>query len=112
MNKKIYERIELIKQGQVPLNYKKHENFKIPNEWDIFDLGEIMNFKNGLNYGKNDIGEEIKILGVGDFKKNFYLDTTNLKKIEYSNLDESYLLEKGDLIFVRSNGNKELIGRV
>lgn len=93
--------------------YKNIKGFGlIPNHWDVLDLGNIMNFKNGLNYGKNDVGEEIKILGVGDFQKNFYVNTCDLNKIKYSDLDENYLLEKGDLIFVRSNGNKELIGRV
>ncbi len=84
----------------------------IPSDWGGLDLGNIMSFKNGLNYGKNDDGEEIKILGVGDFQKNFYLNTGDLNKIKYSDLNENYLLENGDLIFVRSNGNKELIGRV
>lgn len=93
--------------------YKNIKGFGvIPNHWDVLDLGNIMSFKNGLNYGKNDTGEEIKILGVGDFQKNFYLNTSDLNKIKYSDLDENYLLENGDLIFVRSNGNKELIGRV
>lgn len=93
--------------------YKKIKGIGwIPNEWDILELGNIMSFKNGLNYGKNDTGEEIKILGVGDFQKTFYLNTDNLNKIKYSDLDENYLLKNGDLIFVRSNGNKELIGRV
>lgn len=112
MNKEIAKRIEIIKKCNTPIYYKKQDDFIIPNEWDIVHLGNMMDFKNGLNYGKNDIGEEIKILGVGDFKTNFYLDTNDLKKIECSNFDENYLLENGDLIFVRSNGNKELIGRV
>ncbi|NFO15081.1 hypothetical protein FDB34_12915 [Clostridium botulinum] len=112
LNKEIAKRIEIIKKCNTPIYYKKQDDFIIPNEWDIVHLGNMMDFKNGLNYGKNDIGEEIKILGVGDFKTNFYLDTNDLKKIECSNFDENYLLENGDLIFVRSNGNKELIGRV
>ncbi|WP_297422792.1 restriction endonuclease subunit S [Clostridium sp.] len=112
MNNEIAERIQLIKEGNVPEGYRNHSDFKAPNDWDVLDLGKIMNFKNGLNYGKNDVGEEIKILGVGDFQKNFYLNTNDLNKIKYSDLDMNYLLENGDLIFVRSNGNKELIGRV
>ncbi|MZK52049.1 restriction endonuclease subunit S [Clostridium beijerinckii] len=112
MNKEIAERIELINQGRIPKGYKENNNLKIPNEWNVLNLGNIMDFKNGLNYGKNDVGEEIKILGVGDFQKNFYLKTSDLNKIKYSDLDKNYLLENGDLIFVRSNGNKELIGRV
>lgn len=112
MNNEIAERIQMIKEGKMPVGYEKYGDFEVPNDWDVLDLGKIMNFKNGLNYGKNDVGEEIKILGVGDFQKNFYLNTRELNKIKYSDLDENYLLENGDLVFVRSNGNKELIGRV
>lgn len=112
LNSDIVERISLIRQGKVPKSYKEYNNFIIPHEWDLLKFGEIAEFKNGLNYGENDKGKSIKIVGVGDFKKLFYLDTRELSKIEFSNLGNDYLLKDGDLIFVRSNGNKELIGRV
>lgn len=85
----------------------------LPNGWENTVLSQIMDFKNGLNFTKSNNGEAIKIVGVGDFK-----DLTELKSTE--NLDIVYvdntikneeLLKNGDLLLVRSNGNKELIGR-
>lgn len=76
-------------------------------------LSEIMDFKNGLNFTKSDNGEKIKIVGVSDFKDLAELSSTeNLDVISISSkIKDDELLKDGDLLFVRSNGNKELIGR-
>ena len=36
--------------------------------WDIIQMGQLGNFKNGLNYSKGEIGKPLKIIGVGDFQ--------------------------------------------
>lgn len=75
-------------------------------------LGDIAELKNGLNYNKGEKGNLIKILGVGDFKDRFRISTESLQTIETNApVKDEYLLEQGDIIFVRSNGNKQLIGR-
>lgn len=85
----------------------------VPNGWRNSTLGQIASFKNGLNFNKTDNGERIKIVGVGDFKGLTELKSTD--SLEYVQVDnkvtEDELLKSGDLLFVRSNGNKELIGR-
>lgn len=85
----------------------------VPNGWRNSTLGQIASFKNGLNFNKADNGERIKIVGVGDFKGLTELKSTD--SLEYVQVDnkvtEDELLKSGDLLFVRSNGNKELIGR-
>lgn len=81
--------------------------------WKICSLADFGSLKNGLNYTKNESGQSIKCLGVGDFK-NFYrlTDIESLTTLSLTSLPtQEYLLKNGDLIFVRSNGNKELIGR-
>lgn len=81
--------------------------------WKICSLADFGSLKNGLNYTKNESGQNIKCLGVGDFK-NFYrlTDIESLATLSLTSLpSQEYLLKNGDLIFVRSNGNKELIGR-
>lgn len=84
-----------------------------PKEWLHVSLGKIMTFKNGLNFTKADSGESIKIVGVGDFKDRSELRSTqHLGRIQVANqIKEDELLSNGDLLFVRSNGNKDLIGR-
>lgn len=85
----------------------------LPVDWTQHRLGEIASFKNGLNFTRSDSGEAIKIVGVSDFKDRSQLDDTGgLATIRVSEkVRDGELLEAGDLLFVRSNGNRELIGR-
>lgn len=81
--------------------------------WEVEKLGLLGEFKNGLNYSKSDNGIIIKILGVSDFKDFWQIsDYKSLSLIEVETLpSDGFLLENGDLLFVRSNGNKDLVGR-
>jgi type I restriction enzyme S subunit len=84
-----------------------------PKGWKTSFLSNHGNFKNGLNFAKGESGVSLKYLGVGDFKS---LDSISrldkLGVIELSKLPmQDYFLEKGDIVFVRSNGNKALVGR-
>jgi type I restriction enzyme S subunit len=81
--------------------------------WEPQRLGDIATFKNGLNFTAADQGEAIKIVGVSDFKHHTQLaNTDGLSTIRASKqLRDDELLAAGDLLFVRSNGNKSLIGR-
>lgn len=55
----------------------------------------------------------INCLGVGDFKDNDYIrDTSILPTISLSDTPSNdYMLKDGDIVFVRSNGNKTMVGR-
>lgn len=93
-----------------------YETFGDPLEnskrWNVGTLSEYANFKNGLNFTPADDGNKIKCLGVGDFKSNRYIKTENLPEINIVEaVSEEYRLKDGDIILVRSNGNKALIGR-
>lgn len=81
--------------------------------WTSYSLGEIASFKNGLNFTRSDAGEAVKIVGVSDFKDRARLESSDqLATIQIAGaLRDDELLQTGDLLFVRSNGNKELIGR-
>jgi len=75
-------------------------------------MGKLGNFKNGLNYEKGDKGKVLKFIGVGDFQNNKYLSSSSiLSTIELESISEEYLLKDEDIVFVRSNGNKNLVGR-
>jgi type I restriction enzyme S subunit len=81
--------------------------------WNTDSLVNFGYFKNGLNYGKGESGIKVKYLGVGDFKSHSKIsDLSSLSTIHLHSLPSSdYFLQDGDILFVRSNGNKELIGR-
>jgi len=81
--------------------------------WEKVSLSEYGSFKNGLNFNTTEAGVKIKYLGVGDFKSKSRIDNAeSLSDIELNSLpNDSYLLNDGDLVFVRSNGNRALVGR-
>lgn len=93
-----------------------YEMFGDPMEnekgWEVKKLGEIGEFKNGLNFSKDENGHSIKFLGVSDFQNKKSIASDQLDCISLSEcVQEDYLLKTGDIVFVRSNGKKELIGR-
>lgn len=78
----------------------------------ITKLGTIAKFKNGLNYKEATVGDTVSIVGVANFKDNKSPKWDDVKNITIKkNVDDSYLLHKNDLLTVRSNGSRELVGR-
>lgn len=78
----------------------------------ITKLGTIAQFKNGLNYKKSTQGIDISIVGVADFKENKSPEWDKVQNIKINeHVDDSFLLHKNDLVTVRSNGSRELVGR-
>lgn len=84
-----------------------------PYGWDTSDLINLGECKNGMNFHTNDSGVVIHCLGVGDFKDlSLIEDTSKLPTISLNEMpSDDYLLANGDIVFVRSNGNKALVGR-
>lgn len=84
-----------------------------PKAWKITSLSSHGTFKNGLNFGKGESGVSLRYLGVGNFKALASIDDVNsLGSIALNSMPaDDYLLRNGDLVFVRSNGNKALVGR-
>jgi len=86
---------------------------KNENCWETKSLAKFGSLKNGLNYTKDEQGVGIRCLGVGDFKEHSKL--TNIESLPLIQLtsapSDDYYLNDGDLVFVRSNGNRELVGR-
>lgn len=82
-------------------------------EGQLIHLGYIANMKNGLNFNIAPNGKPLKFLGVGDFKDYFVLDREDMFSDIFidEEIDEDYMLKDGDIVFVRSNGSKELVGR-
>ena len=81
--------------------------------WHVKPLLEIGSCKNGMNFHYEDNGVEINCLGVGDFKDHTTInDTSLLPTVSLNEMPyDEYLLKDDDIVFVRSNGNKSLVGR-
>jgi type I restriction enzyme S subunit len=65
-----------------------------------------------VNYDKSSFGEGIKVINVGDFGQHLISPLDDLGQIRPEGIvrDEHHLRD-GDILFVRSNGNRQLIGR-
>lgn len=84
-----------------------------PKGWGVTSLLEYGSFKNGMNFTKGESGASLRCLGVGNFKSLATITCmNNIGKIELNTPpSDEYLLKDGDIVFVRSNGNKALVGR-
>ena len=82
-------------------------------DWPTKPLLDMGQCKNGMNFHYDDEGVEINCLGVGDFKDFSIIDNTDeLPRVSLNEMpSEEYLLKDDDIVFVRSNGNKALVGR-
>lgn len=84
-----------------------------PLGWQVKPFLDSGNCKNGMNFSATETGVELQYLGVGDFKDLSKIeDVNNLGKVSLNKMPSTeYLLQDGDIVFVRSNGNKALVGR-
>ena len=101
---------ELVKSQFIEMFGDPIENEK---GWRTIPLLQTGKCKNGMNYSSKDCGVEMHCLGVADFQDNAVIDDMSVLPMvslkESSNTD--YLLQNGDIVFVRSNGNRALVGR-
>ena len=84
-----------------------------PMGWPVQRMGALGELKNGMNFSSRDEGLRIRSLGVGDFQD--YDRIENVEELSLISLNEmpsrDYLLKNGDIVFVRSTGNRALVGR-
>src|SRR3546814_17628906 len=75
-------------------------------------LGELAEFKNGLNFTRQSKGQTLRIVGVGDFQDHTVVPTDALQSVTIDGkLSDDYLIRRDDILTVRSNGIKDLVGR-
>lgn len=80
--------------------------------WQTRKLGELGTFRNGLNFAADARGEGLAIVGVRDFQDHSFVRFETLEQLDPRALGTpESLIRKNDILFVRSNGNRELIGR-
>lgn len=80
--------------------------------WTDEPLGEIAEFKNGLNFSQSSKGQSVRVVGVGNFGENYIVPLADLQSVTIDDeLDENYEIREHDLLTVRSNGSNDLVGR-
>lgn len=84
----------------------------IPSEWDVIKLGNLFDFKNGINAGKESYGSGVKFINVMEVIYNDYI-TPDLIPGTVQISDEQkelYLVKDGDVLFNRTSETVEEIG--
>jgi len=80
--------------------------------WVEKKLGEVSEFKNGLNYNKSSGGQTLPVVGVADFQDNYFVPLSELQSATIDgDLADNYAIQPNDILTVRSNGSKHLVGR-
>ena len=80
-------------------------------KWEKVRLGDIADFSNGINFSKEDYAKGVKLIGVSNFADNYFPKYGELEEVKDDVVRDKDYLKDGDIVFVRSNGNKELVGR-
>lgn len=76
-------------------------------------LGQVADFRNGVNFSQADEGSGIPILKVKDFGTRHAVPIEGLDELERGRLSvpQNQMLVPNDIVIIRSNGNRELVGR-
>lgn len=81
-------------------------------KWEEKKLGELLEFKNGINASKEQYGKGIKFINVLDVLNNDYITYDNI--IGKVDVDQKTLennsVEYGDILFQRSSETREEVG--
>jgi type I restriction enzyme M protein len=81
-------------------------------DWEIVELGEVCeDFKNGLNFGTDQVGRGTKFINIKDVFSECYVDVANLEQVDVSEKEKaSKKVTDNDLLFVRSSVKYEGVG--
>ncbi|MEN0049582.1 MAG: restriction endonuclease subunit S, partial [Bacteroidota bacterium] len=91
----------------------KDEDGKDFGEWEEKRLGELMEFKNGINASKEDYGKGYKFINVLDIIENDFITYDVIKgavNID-SGIFEKNIVSYGDVLFQRSSETREEVGQ-
>ena len=112
MKQEIKERVEKIQRGEVPEGYRKTKVGILPNDWELEPLGNLFNFKNGVNAEAEKYGKGIKFVNIMEIINNNALSSKLiLGEVELSKkaINENLVI-KGDVLFNRTSETAEDIG--
>ena len=98
--------------SQLREGYKQSEVGVIPEEWEVKTLGDVFEFKNGLNKEKKYFGEGTPIINYMDVYKNNALTANDLRgKVTVTKNElKAYEVRKGDVFFTRTSETVDEIG--
>ena len=94
--------------GKVPnLRFPEFEG-----EWEVKKLGDLLEFKNGINASKEQYGKGVKFINVLDILNNDFITYESIiGKVDVdSTIIEKFSVQYGDVLFQRSSETREEVG--
>lgn len=91
--------------------FKKTKIGRIPEEWQTAKFKEVSIFNNGANFSKHEVSNKGILMAdvLNMYSEDVLVDTTNFYRIN-KKLNKNFILEKGDILFVRSSLKREGVG--
>jgi type I restriction enzyme S subunit len=85
---------------------------EIPNDWEVKDLGQLFEFKNGINAGKESYGTGIKFINVMEIINNDSFTADEIPGTVQITKEQKllYLVQNGDVLFNRTSETTDEIG--
>ncbi|MBA2395729.1 MAG: restriction endonuclease subunit S [Ktedonobacteraceae bacterium] len=85
----------------------------IYNNWLKTSLGQLGTFRNGINFNYTQEGAGVAIVKVKDFGDLFFVPSRGMDELNSQLIEvpDNQILKEGDTVIIRSNGNRELVGR-
>lgn len=91
---------------------KPSYDVEIPSDWEEKKLGELLDFKNGINAGKSSYGSGVRFINVMEIIYNDSITPDKIPgKIQVSSAQkQQYLVKNGDVLFNRTSETTGEIG--
>ena len=102
---------KLFTEGIGHTRFKKTKIGRIPEEWQTAKLKEVSIFNNGANFSKHEVSNKGILMAdvLNMYSEDVLVDATNFYRIN-KKLNKNFILEKGDILFVRSSLKREGVG--
>ncbi|NOQ32687.1 MAG: hypothetical protein GQ567_00590 [Methanosarcinales archaeon] len=83
----------------------------VPEGWEVVRLGDVSDFKNGINFTKDQKGKSgiLTIDVFNMYSEGIHANLKSLYRVD-KRIKENYLLRNGDILFVRSSLKREGVG--
>lgn len=87
---------------------------EVNSSWKQMCLGDLGEFKNGVNFNREAFGKGIPVINVKQLYNNRYASLSRLEEIKIETIRNinDYRLETGDILFARSSVKLEGTGQV
>jgi len=104
------EAVEVFREALLRRYFPYKVGDPLPKGWQWHELGDILKFKNGINFSSSEVGQGTLTLDV----YNMYTETlqpqlNNLYRVN-KDISNEYLLKENDILFVRSSVKREGVG--